>query len=63
MDNETAKAKINDILNSDEKIKAWGEINNVNFEMAKTVLANLGNNPEVGKVAKKFNWDAQDIDL
>ena len=60
MDNETAKAKINDILSSDKKTAQWASWNGLKFEAAKIFLKSLSEQPEVSAAAENYIWEQSD---
>ena len=60
MDNETVKAKINDVLSSDKKTAQWASWNGLKFEAAKILLKSLSEQPEVSAAAEKYIWEQSD---
>ena len=63
MSNEATKAKINQILNSEEKLAQWASWNGLAVETARTILTTLVEQPQVSEEAKKFIWEKGSPDL
>ena len=62
MDSATAKAQINEILNSEVKLAHWASLNGIAVDCARNILRNLAQQPDISQEAKKYIWEQASSD-